>query len=91
MRAISQSQVHSHEYRRKAFTTDRDGENRAHHMIYRIYTEQPLEGHARFESVVRTDSLNHACLSCPAYLLILYFTGDLPKLPSGRAGANGNV
>eukprot|EP00965_Chrysotila_dentata_P032285 1076317-Pleurochrysis_carterae.AAC.5 len=60
-------------------------------LIYRLFTEQPLEGRVRFEWVVRTDASNHARLSWCAYLLTLYFTGDLPELPSGRAGANRNI
>eukprot|EP00965_Chrysotila_dentata_P156358 5165388-Pleurochrysis_carterae.AAC.1 len=34
-----------------------------HQKNYRVSTEQALEGRARFESVVRTDSLNHARVS----------------------------
>eukprot|EP00965_Chrysotila_dentata_P000231 7163-Pleurochrysis_carterae.AAC.1 len=62
-----------------------------HQMIYKILLQSSRSRSCRFESVVRTDSLNHARLSWRAYLLILYFTGDLPELPSGRAGANGNI
>eukprot|EP00965_Chrysotila_dentata_P092820 3064975-Pleurochrysis_carterae.AAC.2 len=58
-------------------------------LMYSIYTNKPLEGRGRFESIFRIDSLSHARLSWRAYLLILYFTGDLPELPSGWAGANG--
>eukprot|EP00965_Chrysotila_dentata_P175460 5791991-Pleurochrysis_carterae.AAC.1 len=45
----------------------------------------------RVGRLLRTDSLNRARLSWRTYLLILHFTGDLLELPSGRAGANGNI
>eukprot|EP00965_Chrysotila_dentata_P232967 6199293-Pleurochrysis_carterae.AAC.8 len=60
-------------------------------MINRILLQSSRSRLCGFESVVRTDSLNHARLSWHAYLLILCFIGDLPKLPSGRVEANENI
>eukprot|EP00965_Chrysotila_dentata_P094615 3128314-Pleurochrysis_carterae.AAC.2 len=52
-------------------------------LNYRAAARRPCG----FESVLGTDSLNHARLSWRVYLLILYFTGDLPQQPSERAGS----
>eukprot|EP00965_Chrysotila_dentata_P225524 6194818-Pleurochrysis_carterae.AAC.6 len=54
-------------------------------------TEQPLEGRARFESVVRTDPLNHAGLSWRALQDQIFYYRELPERPSGRAGATINI
>eukprot|EP00965_Chrysotila_dentata_P044381 1475188-Pleurochrysis_carterae.AAC.1 len=45
------------------------------HVALKFYTKQPLQGHARFESVVRTDSFNHTRLSWRIYQS--YHPGEL--------------
>eukprot|EP00965_Chrysotila_dentata_P123369 4077214-Pleurochrysis_carterae.AAC.1 len=60
-------------------------------MIYRTCTEQPLKGRARFESVVRTDSFNHARLSRRALQFLILYYRELPERSSKRAGSDGII
>eukprot|EP00965_Chrysotila_dentata_P122544 4050358-Pleurochrysis_carterae.AAC.1 len=59
--------------------------------MWRIDTEQPLQGRARSESVARIDSLEPRTLELACFTILILYTGKLPERPSSRAGANGNT